>query len=290
MAKNIPGLKRGWSYREGTAGSGGLGLYVDGLMVAEYENYNDQLMITYGKSLTGVPQGIYEESATQNYDIGTKRVVDDMVFHYCQAEADSGSTYKAIQPNRAVVTKHIPVTASAVTAASVGATTITATVSDVAANNYADGYIIQQNSPWTQNSKLRIKSNTTTVFTLKDPLVLAVGASDSLHFSKNMYKDVGMLETNATGKEYHSWAAVPLLGVTAEYYFWGQTWGPCCVQYGVGTPHRPGESPSERSFAFDYYGAAIYSSDLLAAGNAAGWVIPNTWGTWSMLMMLRLAP
>lgn len=292
MGKNISGLKRGFSYRHGTAGSGGLGVYTDGLLIAEYENYNDQLMITYGKSLTGVPQGIYEESATQNYDIGTRRIVDDMVFRYCETEADPGGTSSTIRANRAVVTKHIPVTASAVTAAVVTATTVTATVAGVSADLYKDGYIIQQTSPWTQNSKLRIKSNTTTVFTLKDPLVLAVGSSDTMLFSKNMYKDVGKIPTNGTGKEYMSWVAVPLLHVTASYYFWGQTWGPCCIQYGEGSTDRPGETASVRAFGFDYYGAAICSSTALNAPSQqiGGFVIPNTWGTWSMLMMLQLSP
>ena len=293
MAKNISGLKRGFSYRHGTAGSGGLGVYTDGLLMAEYENYNDQLMITYGKSLTGVPQGIYEESVTQNYAVGTKRVVDDMVFRYCHAEADPGGTSSTIRANRAVVDKHIPITASAVTAASVGDTTITATVSDVAANNYLNGYIIQQPTVgWDQNSKLRIKSNTTTVFTLKDPLVQIVAATDTMLFSKNMYASVGKIPTNGTGKEYMSWVAVPLLHVTAEYYFWGQTWGPCCIQYGEGTTDRPGETASVRAFGFDYYGAAICSSTALNAPSQqiGGFVIPNTWGTWSMLMMLQLSP
>lgn len=290
MARNIKAGKRGFGYNYLTGGEGGLGIYVDGLLMAEYENLNDGLQITYGRNLTGTKQGIYEQSATKNYDIGTRRVLDDMVFRYCQAEPATGTTYKAIQPSRAVVNKHVPVTASAVTAASVGASTITATVASVAASSYKDGYIIQQNSPWTQNSKLRIKDNTTTVFTLKEPLVLAVGASDTMLFSRNMYSDVGMIVTNGTGKEYMSWVAVPLLGITAEYYFWGQTWGPCCVQYGEGTTHRPGETASERAFSFDYYGAAIHADDYLEASMTFGWVIPNTWGTWSMLMMLRLAP
>lgn len=236
---------------------------------------------------------VYAEDATQKYPIGTKLVLDDMVFRYCKAEADPGGTSSTIRANRAVVCKHIPVTASAITAAAVDATTITCTVAGVSANLYENGYIIQQPTvSWDQNSKLRIMSNTTTVFTLKDALVQAIASTDTLLFSKNMYKDVGKIPTNGTGKEYMSWVAVPLLHITPSCYFWGQTWGPCCIQYGEGTTDRPGESASVRSFAFDYYGAAICSSTAVNADTQqiGGFVIPNTYGTWSMLMMLQLSP
>ncbi len=235
---------------------------------------------------------VYAESATQEYPIGTKLVLDDMVFRYCEAEADPGGTSSTIRANRAVVCKHIPVTASVVVAADVGDTTITATVASVSANLYENGYIIQQPTvSWDQNSKLRIKSNTTTAFTLKDALVEAVASTDTMLFSKNMYKDVGKIPTNGTGKEYMSWVAVPLLHITASYYFWGQTWGPCCIQYGEATTDRPGETASVRAFAFDYYGAAICSSTALNAPSQqiGGFVIPNTYGTWSMLVMLQLS-
>ena len=46
----------------------------------------DQI-ITSGRQLTGGKwQHIHEESATQNYSIGTRMVMDDRVFRYCQAK------------------------------------------------------------------------------------------------------------------------------------------------------------------------------------------------------------
>jgi len=236
---------------------------------------------------------VYAEDAVQKYPIGTKLVLDDMVFRYCHAEADPGGTSSTIRANRAVVFKQIPVTASVVVAADVGDRTITATVAGVAVNNYENGYIIQQPTvSWDQNSKLRIKSNTTTVFTLKDALVEAVAATDTMLFSKNMYSDVGKIPTNGTGKEYMSWVAVPLLHITPSCYFWGLTWGPCCIQYGDGSTDRPGETASVRAFGFNFYGAAICSAGALNAPSQqiGGFVIPNTWGTWSMLVMLQLSP
>jgi len=312
MGRNIAASKRGFGYRHGTAESGGLGLYVDGLMVVEYENYNDQLMLTYGKSLTGVPQGIYEESVTQNYPIGTRRVVDDMVFKYCHSRTDPTGQASLPLANRGVVNTHLAVLDTTVVAASVAATTITATVAGVAANSYENGYIIQQPTVgWTQNSKLRIKSNTTTVFTLKDPLVESVATTDNLFFSKNMYAAVGKSPVTGADSAYRtdrSIVAVPLLDITSEYYFWGQTWGPCCVQFGDAT-YRAGDTSygdwGNRVVWFDHYGAASCGSepdDSPAAPykcgrgvQIAGFCIPCTYDTggivdWSILIFLQLTP
>lgn len=236
----------------------------------------------------GVPN-VYAESAVQEYPIGTKLILDDMVFKYCHAEADPGGVSSVIMPNMAVVNKHTPVTASDITAGKLEDTTITCTVSDVAVNNYEGGYIIQQPTVgWTQNSKLRIKSNTTTVFTLKDALVQTIASTDNLLFSKNMYSCVGKSPTNVASRQFMSWVAVPLLYITPEYYFWGQTWGPCCLQFGEGTPHLPGETEDERFFGFNVYGGVATSN--IPERMHAGFVIPNTFGTSSMLFMLQISP
>lgn len=238
-------------------------------------------------------QSIWEEVAVPKYPVGMRLAVEDMVFRYCHAAPSLGGTSPLIRRNRAVVFQQIPVTASGVVAAAVGATQITCTVAGVTDHLYKDGYIIQQPTvAWDGNAKLRIKDNVGGVYTLKDPLVYAIAATDTLFFSKNMYSEVGKIPTNGTGKEYMSWVAVPLIHVTPEYYFWGQTWGPCCVQFGEGTPNRPGESPSVRAFAFDYYGAAICGATAFNAPSqqVGGFVIPNTWTTWSILVMLQLSP
>ena len=238
-------------------------------------------------------QSIWVESAVQNYPVGMRLRFDDMTFHYCHAEADPGGVSSTIRRNRGVVFKQIPVTASGVVAAPAGATQITCTVAGVTDHLYKDGHIIQQPTVnWDGNAKLRIKDNVAGVYTLKDPLVYPIAATDNLFFSKNIYSEVGKIPTNGTGKEYMSIVAVPLIHVTPLYYFWGQTWGPCCVQFGQGTPHRPGESPSERAFGFDYYGAAICQSPapFSLIMQKGGFVLPNTWTTWSMLVMLQLSP
>jgi len=310
MSKNIPALKRGFSYRQGTAGSGGLGIYTDGLLIAEYENYNDQLMITYGKSLTGVPQGIYEESATKNYPIGTKRIVDDMTFHYCAARTEpTTGTSKSILASRAVANTHSYVTASTVVAANAGATSITATVAGTATNAYENGYILQQPSPWTHNQKIRIKSNTTTVYTTKDPLEQLVNAADNLFFSKNMYASCGKTATDGSDyahREYRRFVAVPLLNVTSAYYFWGQTWGPCCIQFESST-YLPGGLANvygtwrTSTVFFDDYGAVSPGGEEGTAPyncgcgtQEAGFVIPDTYTAgadgWSILIYLQIAP
>lgn len=235
-------------------------------------------------------QDIHEESVTKKYPIGMRYAIDDRVFRYCHAESNPGGVSPLILRSRAVVNKHKPVLATGVIAALAGATQITCTVAGVADGDYENGYIIQQPTvDWAGNMILAIRNNVGGVYTLKNPLIYPVAATDNLFFSKNIYAAVGKIPTNGEGKEYMSWVAVPLMDVTPEYYFWGQTWGPCCVQFGEGTPHRPGESPSERFFGFDYYGAAVYASDALGI-HSCGFVLPNTWGTYSMLCMLQISP
>jgi len=235
-------------------------------------------------------QNIHEQSAIKKYPIGMRYAIDDRVFRYCKAEADPGGVSSTILRSRAVVFKHIPVTATGVVAAAAGASQITCTVAGVSDGDYENGYIIQQPTVgWAGNMILAIRNNVGGVYTLKNPLIYEVKATDNLSFSKNIYAEVGKIPTNGTGKEYMSWVAVPMMDVTPENYFWGQTWGPCCIQFGEGTPHRPGESPSERFFGFDYYGAAIYASDALGV-HSCGFVLPNTWGAWSMLCMLQISP
>jgi len=241
-------------------------------------------------TLTTSPQGIYEESSTQQHPIGSRLIVDDMVFKYCAAEADPGGTSSTILPNMAVVNKAAPVAASAITAiTSTGATAITCTVAGTAAHAYENGYIIQQPTvAWTQNGKLRIADNTTTVYTLKDPIVQTIASTDNLYFNKNMYADVGKNPTNIAGRQFTSWVAVPLLAITPSYYFWGQTWGPCCLQFGEGSAHRGGETEDERFFGFNVYGGTATSN--IPERMHAGFVIPYTFGTYSMLFMLQITP
>lgn len=240
-------------------------------------------------------QGFYEEKSAQQYPIGLRVARDDRVFRYCKAEANPGGTSPTIRRNRGVVFTQKPVLATGVVAALAGATQITCTVAGVADGDYDEGYIIQQPTVnWDGNSVLRIRRNADGVYYLKDPLAYPIATTDNLFFNKNIYAQVGKTPTNHQDKEYRAIVAVPLIHVTPEYYFWGQTWGPCCLQFGNGSA-KPGQKPSARSLWFDYYGAVLTWGGTGSGIDGqvlqyAGFCLPDTFGSDSMLCMLQISP
>lgn len=151
MPRNITASKRGFGYREATGGRGALGLYTDGLLVAEYENYlgNGDPVTIYGKNLTSVDQWFNEESETKNYAIGTKMVVEDMVFRYGHIEVYRDSAWRGrgmSNLGKQTSVSHLDagyLNVSAGTAASAEATSLTLTIDNAyaaTANEFENGY------------------------------------------------------------------------------------------------------------------------------------------------------
>jgi hypothetical protein len=63
------------------------------------------------------------------------------------------------------------------------------------------------------------------LLTLHDPIVTALTATGQADLMKNPFKDVILAATTS-----HMAAGIPLIPVTDNYYFWCQTFGPCCAQ------------------------------------------------------------
>lgn len=175
---------------------------------------------------TAVPlSGIYAETATQKFVLGTEfKMADGTKFRYAKAGASALTKgYMGQSPAEESDHKEIAIG----TAADAGdyVLTISTTLSTATtADQYKDGYIlINKGSGISQLH--RVKSNTagtTCTVTLYHPLVEDVDSTDEFTLKANPWNGVVVLPTTATGIP----AGVPLIDVTAEYYYWAQVSGP----------------------------------------------------------------
>ena len=170
-------------------------------------------------------QTIYEQSLTPNYPVGKRIYEGDRVFRYCRAlVALPVEKQGACNGDRLHENNNVEIAALA------GDTTVTVLHTTATLDEFKDGYI----NFWTAIVQvcLRIKSNTASdgtrcVLTLKDPLLYNVPASPAAQsfcdMHANPYNNVGDM---SAGLNHSSVICVPLIRITAGYYFWGQVWGP----------------------------------------------------------------
>ena len=252
----------------------------------------DEILSGGHKKAAGDIQNVMEESEVQNYDIGTRLVMDDRVFRYCKATEALRSCIGGLCA-MSQIEEYTHATASA-------AGTYEVTVLDVVArvaNWYAGGYIwIMDYAPATTGigELYRIKSSgigdeTSVTLTLEEPLKTRVPASTWVTIWASIY---GQIQVTALPKA--SCVCYPLIEVANGSYFWGQTWGPCFVQCG----YSPGQYNNDREMYFkpDHYGCLPGSSiDFSSLGNVIpqriGFLLPNTAivGT-DNLIMLQISP
>ena len=169
-------------------------------------------------------QGIYEESSYAKFDLGEKlELIDGRVFRYAYASA-------AISSGLAVSTDSVQLIAAdtngTFTAAAAGATSITvndATLGSATEDLYAGAYF----GNITNGEQYRIKSNTAAAsnvvtFTLYDPIVTAVAATDDYMITPSIYN---VITATIAGGSYDRVVGVNPIAVTSGYYFWLQTAG-----------------------------------------------------------------
>lgn len=242
----------------------------------------DQILTGGHQLPLGKLQDIHDESKTQNYDLGTRLVQDQRTFHYAQADGEILGLMGARCGNfpregssDAVIYKAgtyeitIPRNANGVKDAA-----------EILADYWKDGYIWIQEYPFvTKVGEMhRIKSNTALVggfitLTLYTPLKEDIAKSAWITAWPNPYKDV-------TGgyDARKSIICVPLIHVTDNYYFWGQTWGPIFMAGGT----APGRKDNDREIYARIAGAeAVWSgSDVVFESDVVpqrlGFLITNT--------------
>ncbi|KKM83102.1 hypothetical protein LCGC14_1312740 [marine sediment metagenome] len=242
-------------------------------------------LITPGGLLPGQSeQGVYEGSVTQKYRIGSRMVVDDRVFRYGKA------TEALIRNMGALNSASWPINAATLTATTIATSQIKVVEATCSAGDYAGGYIVLFTSP------LQIRR------------ILGNDASDgteAILYVDGAWELGGAIGTWATGYKsifraiqappaaapnYVSFICVPLISVTINYYFWGQTWGPC---YGVADGTVPGSAANKRDLYFASSGNLEPYGDGAAGvgGQYAGYIIPTTsLGSGDQFYMLSLQP
>lgn len=175
-------------------------------------------------------QDIYEEKSTQLHRLGSKLVLGERIFQYCGNAAVALTAGKMVQSS-APIPNHTNVTVSAAVAIDGKVVTPTMGATAVTANQYADGYM-HVNDVTGEGQCYRVKSHpaalsgATCAFTLYDALEAALDATSQVTLVANPYKEVIIAPNAALTAPARG---VPLIGVTASYYFWLQTAGPAPV-------------------------------------------------------------
>ena len=237
-------------------------------------------------SLTGQWQSPYEQSAIQNFPIGTRLQLHDRTFYYCCAAGTTTVSMKAGHNSLLGADVY-----TAAVAYAVGDTDIVVLdTSTRAANYYENGYIWIMGATVFQLLKIKssdaaAESDNQVTLHLWDPITTAVPASTFTSVRPNPFSAVTF-----TTSFYQAQVCVPLIPVTSGYYFWGQTWGPC---YGTAMSAIPGAASADRDVYFNGDGALIAGADTALetyVPQRAGFVITPTSTGGDQFYMLQITP
>lgn len=224
-------------------------------------------------------QSIYEQSATPKYPVGKRIYQGDRVFRYCYA-----LTGIALKKPGCINADFVEGNTAVIAAA--GDLDITI-VGDLAADYLAGGYI----TVWTtiMQMLLAVKGNdvgdgVNTVVHLAHPLLRDVPLATYTVSRVALYNRLGEKSVHAA---YESCICIPLLSITAGYYFWGQTWGPVLGKAAAGS--GIGENIDERDVYFTQDGA-IDIQAAVGTWQRAGFMLSRTQLGDDIFFMLQLAP
>ena len=180
---------------------------------------------------SGVSQGLYEESSTQQGNVGAMReLADGRRFRYAYFGA---ATAAGLLVSQDVSATAVVETNDIVTAADAAATKVTitdsGTLGSATADQYAGGYLHTTDDAG-EGYTYRIRGNTAASsnavdFTLYDGLVIAVTTATDVAITGSLY---GSVHGATAGTDYI------ISGVTnrvmqASYYGWVQTTGVCTI-------------------------------------------------------------
>ena len=229
-------------------------------------------------------QGIYEQSVTQNFPIGTRLQLHDRTFYYAKA---GGTTAVAMKAG------HNEVAESAYNTAAVEHTAGTKEIVVLDTNSRAAHYF-QNGYIWIMGATifqlLKIKDNAagsavSVTLELYDPLPTTVAASTFTCCHRNPFSNITF-----TNSSKRAMIGVPLIPVTSAYYFWIQTWGPC---FGTAMSAIPGAASADREVYFNGDGALIAGADTVLETQVpqrAGFIISNTTAGGDQFYMLQITP
>ncbi len=219
-----------------------------GAVISNAKGVFNEIYSSRGFFPGGSAQAIHEESVTQNYEIGTRRVQDERVFRYCKAGGILKSMFGGLDAqDSTMVNTH----AVEELAGSYNVTILdTGAAGSRPVDYYAGGYIWimkYPHEPTGIGQFYRIKSSTlgnsaSITLTLWEPLTYAIPASNWTETIKSLYCDLRPpIDKKA------SLMVLNLFPIQSGYYFWGQTWGPCFFQCG----YNPGSKDNDREVYYD---------------------------------------
>lgn len=180
-----------------------------------------------------VAQDIFTESSTQQMSLGAyAETADGRGFRYCKVGATATVAGKVYQSPAEDTTNGTLSGGFATAAAAIGDTTVTTTTTGtIGVNDFAEGYMSVVVTPG-QGYTYKIKSNAAATaaaysVVLEDPLQVALTTSSNVIFVKHPYKGVVIEPGTPTGVI----VGVAPDVITAAYYGWMQTFGPCAVLF-----------------------------------------------------------
>jgi hypothetical protein len=183
----------------------------------------------FGERLDGRPvQGIREQSATQNYKIGSRRIEKNWVLHYARATVAIPSVtgkYRlagALTPILAANELIMTVVAAA------GQRYVTIPDATSVVNYYANGTIecwpsVAGTFEFHRIISSTVSNGTTVTLTLDDNLDNALAIGDMVAPMPSPYVATGPMGAAYAGRQQA--IGLPLIPVTINYYYWAITWG-----------------------------------------------------------------
>tara|TARA_R100000781_G_scaffold10680_4_gene10062 strand:+ start:490 stop:1278 length:789 start_codon:yes stop_codon:yes gene_type:complete len=192
-----------------------------------YNNASVQGLSLISGATGGSPQGIYEESSTQEYPIGQLREFEDgRCFRYASFAAATAAGLLVSTDKSATCVVEID---NKATAAAIGATEViltdSGTLGSATKNQYA-GALLHVTDDAGEGYQYKIKSNTAAssnavTFTLYDGLVIALTTASDVAITGSMYNTVRA----ATAGTDPIVAGVTARVMQSGYYGWIQTAG-----------------------------------------------------------------
>lgn len=183
--------------------------------------------------LQSVPPNPYAESIIQQFPIGTQLIQAEREWSYSQA---GGTGLNIATPLQSAIAVHAEqnddIVVGAASAIGSYVVTLTSTANldgspNDEENNFAEGYLIVNDAAG-EGQMYKIKSNEAlsgtadSEFTLYDPLTIALTTSSQCGIMLGPQDRV--IATTAVMTA--GFAGIPLIAVTANYYFWSQVKGP----------------------------------------------------------------
>jgi len=228
--------------------------------------------VTLGNVISGgIEQGTREQSATQNYPLGTKRVYSDgRTFRYVKARTALHTEFGACYAAKTVTCDVAP--AQATGAGAVADVKVTMTVASgdglaanglIALNELAGGYVVIGNGGSQHPQNRLITANTAVAggggvctLTLDEALdtVVTVGVTTI----ETLMNPWILSDGNVTSSGYVTFRGMPALELTINYFGWIQTAGPCWITSDTHTC----DSAGDRQIYFAANGSVVSGNDV----------------------------